>query len=272
MSLTIAQKSGVRRHLKYPTIGLLRVSPGGGGLTLGSAWASWRFFQAFGFLEYRMNNMNPDEEARITGNALGAVALVGPQPTPGDMVSVTFAAAQIVPTQTLTVTVPALNGTDGLVALTNLLAAACANNAVLQAAGFYSATPYGNGPFSQNEVPLAEVSFSAPFTFTITASGTGLVSPQITAQGQFLSPHAALDGASTLYGFLPILDGLEAAFGGTSQNLDTSAAGPWKARANEIGQRAALYEHWQNKLSEFMGVPINPDRKPTRAPSAVKYL
>ncbi len=270
MALTVEQKSGLRRHLAYPTIGLSRTTTGG--MTVGGASASWRFNQAFGFLEYRMNNLNPDEEARLTGSAVGSIALTGLQPNPGDSVSVVLTAAALGSPQTLTAITPALNGNDGLVTLTNALAAACSLNSVLQTAGFYAATPYGNGAFSQNSVALAEVAFSAPFAFTITASGTGLIAPQVTAQGALPSPFASLDGTTTVHGYLQIMDGLEAAFGGTSQNLDTSAAGPWKARANEIGQRAALYDHWQGKLSDFLGVPINPDKKTRRAPSSVRYL
>jgi hypothetical protein len=48
MALTLEQKSSVRRHLEYPVAGVYRISPAGGTLAAGSA--SWRFFQAFGFL------------------------------------------------------------------------------------------------------------------------------------------------------------------------------------------------------------------------------
>lgn len=78
MALILAAKSSIRRHLNYPLIGLYKLGPGGATLAAGSA--GYRFFQAYGFLEYKMNNLNPDEEARLTGQAYAAAALSGGQP------------------------------------------------------------------------------------------------------------------------------------------------------------------------------------------------
>lgn len=48
--LTDAEKADVRRFMGYPAFG-----------TGASGFQSWRFFQAYGTLEYRMTNMAPAE-------------------------------------------------------------------------------------------------------------------------------------------------------------------------------------------------------------------
>ncbi len=271
MALTIAQKSSIRRHLNYPAVGLYAQSPGGG--TLGQAAAGWRYHEAYGFLEYKMNNFNPDEEARLTGLAFGAVALVGPQPNGGDTLSVTFSGGPLANPVTVTVTAGApVANQDNRVTLCNALAAAVSLNATMQAAGFVSLAPYGTGPVSQNAVAIAEVGFRCPQAFTLAASGTGVMAPQITATGAFLSPWTSFDGKTSIYGYVPILDNLEAAYGGTTQNLDTIQADVWKGRWNELGQRLSLYEVWVDKLVDFTGIPRNPRRKSTPAQrGALRY-
>lgn len=271
MALTIVQKSNLRRHLKYGVAGLIITSPAGG--VLASGFVGYRFFQAYGTLEFRMNNLNPDEEARVTGSALAAAALVGPQPNPGDTVSVTLSGGPIASPQTLTATAGApLANTDMRLPLVLDLAAACGRNTVLQAAGVRGVAPYGTGPFSQNAVPVPEVAFSAPSAFTITTAGSGVLFPQITAPGQLLPPFCSLDGRTTIYGYLPILDGLEAAWLGTSQNLDTKQADVWHARANEAGQRKSLYETYLAQFADYLGLWSNKDAKQRPAnTTAIRY-
>lgn len=59
MALTTAQKVDIRRHCGYPVFG---GTP--------SSFQSYRFFQAYGTLEYRMSNLLPEEEAVITATYL----------------------------------------------------------------------------------------------------------------------------------------------------------------------------------------------------------
>lgn len=270
MALTMAAKSDCRRHLRYPVAGLIRVSPAGG--TLASGAAGYRFTQAFGFLEYKMNNLNPDEEARLTGNAFAAVALVGNQPNPGDSVSVVLSGGPISSPQTLVAVFPGNIGFDGRLWLAAQLAALCSLNTVLQAAGVIGVSPYGTGPFTQSAIPVPEVAFTCASTFSIAASGSGALAPQITATGALLSPSASMDGVTTIFGYLPILNGLENALTGTSQNLDTASAGPWKSRGNEAGKRMSLYRWHQQALSDYLGTPINPQRlNSARGSGAIVY-
>jgi hypothetical protein len=259
MPLTIAQKSSVRRHLGYPVAGLVQTSVAGA--TFASGAVGYRFTQAYGFLEWKLVNLNPDEECRLTGNALAAVLLSGPQPNPGDTISVTLSGGNIAAPQTLMATaVTPVPGQDMRLNLVNSLAGGAAINPILQAAGVIGLAPYGTGPYSQNAVPVVEAAFTSPVPFSITAGGSGVLFPQITATGVQLPPTASLDGINTLWGYLPILDGLESAYAGASQNLDTIQADVWKGRSNELGQRTSLYEVWRGKLSDFLGTPINPQK------------
>ena len=271
MALTMSQKSAVRWHLGYPVAGLVRLSPAGGSLASGAA--GYRFTQAYGFLEYKMNNLNPDEEARLVGNAFASVAFLGPQPNPGDTATVTLSGGPIPSPQTLTVTQPVLgNLQDARLYFANALAAACSLNPVLQSAGVIGVAPYGTGPYTESVVPLPEVAFESPLPFSISASGTGVLAPQITATGEQLDPSTSLDGVTTIWGYINILNGLWNAFGTASQNLDTLSAGPWRARANEIGYRMSLYRMHQQALSDFLGTPINPQRmNRARTVGALRY-
>ena len=162
----------------------------------------------------------------------------------------------------MTATAGAQNATlDGRLAVIAAMAAAINLNTALQAVGVYAIAPYGIGPFALNLVPLAELGIVASSDFTIMASGTGLIAPGITATGAQLPPSTSLDGVTTIFGYLNILDGLDGAHASASQNLDTSKADVWTARNSEIAQRQALYRHWQMRLSDFVGIPINPSRR-----------
>ena len=256
MALTFQQKSAIRRHLDYPVVGLIQQSAAGG--SVASAFSGYRFFQTYGRLEWKMNNLNPDEEARLVGKAYGAVAFIGLQPTAGDQVSITFSGGNLTSPQTITATMPSYSvGTDGLTVFGAALVSAALQNSALRDADIIGITPYGTGPFNQNQIPLAEVAFISPVTFSLTnPTGTGVVVPQITASGSLLTPTATVDGTNTVYGYIPILDALETAYADASPNLDTIAAGPWKARDNEIGQRLSLYRNWQIRLSRFLEIPL----------------
>lgn len=265
MALTDAQKAQVRRHLKYDVIGLMTMSPGGA--SLGNAAAGYRYFTAYGRLEWRMNNLQTSEEAILLGTAMGGISMVGPQPNPGDTVSVTLSGGSISAPQTLTTAPFALTGSDGRLVFCQQLAALAASSTVLRAAGIISMTPYGTGPFAAIAVPLPEVGFSSPTAFTISAAGTGVIVPQVTSQGVLTPPSVSLDGGvTTIFGYVNILNGLEAAYASSSDNLDTARADVWHARGNELGLRMSLYETWVGMMSDFLGVPVNPQRRRSNDP------
>ena len=96
---------------------------------------------------------------------------------------------------------------------------------------------------------------TARWAFIVSASGT--VYPAITATGERLPPITSLDdGITTLYGYLPICDGLEGAWMSSSSNLDTIRADVWTGRANEAGARQSLSSNWRAQMADFLNVPI----------------
>lgn len=271
MPLTLSQKSSIRRHLGYPVAGLVKTSVAGN--TLASGAIGYRFTQAYGFLEYKMNNLNPDEEARLTGSAVASIALVGPQPAAGAEISATITSTALQAPVTISYTLPQAYGNlDSRLIMLNGLAQAVALSTELQAIQMFALSPYGTGPYSQNALPFPEMMFVCPTPFTIALTNTG-VAPQLTSNGVQLSPFAELAPNVVTYGYIPILDGLEAAFGGASQNLDTLKADVWQGRSNEIGQRMSLYRMWRAKMSDFLGTPINPQRfNRARRMGALNYM
>lgn len=262
MALSIAAKSAIRRHLNFPVIGLSRTSPNPNGGTLMSAAAGYRYHQAYGFLEYKLNNLNPDEEARLVGGGYAGIALVGLPPNPGDTLTVVFSGGNIPSPVTITVTagVPP-PGYNAQLQVISELASAIATNAILQTALVYAIAPYGTGAWALSQIPFPECAMSSPVAFSIAASGTGNIAPEITATGAVLPPFTSLDGVTTINGYIPILDGLEGAYYSTSQNLDTSVADVWTARASELASRMSLYKTTVGQLSDFLGIPVNPYRK-----------
>ena len=254
MPLSDLQKATVRRHAGYPAQGLLRVSPAGG--TVADIASGYRFFGAYGFLEYKLNNLQPGEEAILLGLATGSVMLVGPQPNGGDTLSLTFSAGPLGSPVTVTVTAAApLAGTDNRVTLINAMAAAIVLNATLQSAGFLATAPYGTGPVSDVAVAVAGLGVTCAQAFTLACGGTGLIAPALTSTGAFAPPSAVLvSGGAAVYGYVPIINALEGAWAGASGNLDTDQAAVWKRNVNEERDRERLRNKWRREMCGFLGV------------------
>ncbi len=64
MAFTEAERTDVRRHCGYPAYGIGA-----------SGFQGWRFFQAYGLLEYRLTNLAPSEEAVTRGYLAQLAAL-----------------------------------------------------------------------------------------------------------------------------------------------------------------------------------------------------
>lgn len=64
MAFTEAEKTDIRRYCGYPAYGAAN-----------SAMQSWRFFQIYGLLEFRINNLS-DEEAAIVRRYLGTLTVL----------------------------------------------------------------------------------------------------------------------------------------------------------------------------------------------------
>lgn len=230
-------------------------------MTTADGAAGYRYFTAYGQMEWRMNNLMPDEEARLLGRAYAAVAIFG-TPNLGDTITFTFTGGGLLSAHNLVVTAPATQGDPNLdrLALTQQVAVSALQDATLISAGFFVVAPYGQGPFSGRIFPEPTVAFTNPTAFKMTISFTPEIAAQVQSNGSLLTPlYIANKGTqqqSNIYGYLNILDTLEGDQASTTENLDTIKADVWTARSDEIRQREMLYRQWRQKLSIYLGIPM----------------
>lgn len=268
MALQKQDVSNVLRHLKYDVLGLYTAGNAGAQLAYGGA--GYRYFGAYGTLLYRLNQLAPDEEARITGRAYGSVGFTGPgQPTPGDIVGVTISGGGLASPVSVSVTVPAPTAANPLWTYLNVAAAlaqALQLQSALTAGGFTVCADYGAGIWSNQIVPLPIVSVIAPAaqtSFTFTTSYTGTTVPQIYINGTKIPPYLSFRQGGQVYqvwGYLPILDYLEGGYLGATNHLGMSQADNVILRGDELDQRTMQREQYRKEFSEFLGIPINPER------------
>ena len=93
-------------------------------------------------------------------------------------------------------------------------------------------------------------------------ANTGLTAGQIISPPQPLSPFISFKAAgvtNAIYGFLPILDYLEAAVGGATVDLSVMQANNVILRMDEIEQRENLYQLWRQKFSIWLKIPLGDD-------------
>ncbi len=255
------------RHLGYDIIGLWQNAPGGASMAYGGA--GYRYFDDYGSLLYRLNQMRPEEECRLTGRAYGAVAFTGLNPQPGDTVTVTLTGGGLLAPCVAVVTVPTpTNGRApwSLLNVAGALTQAFMIQGTFQAAGFFSAADYGSGPYSQQSVGVPISSFiAAPNQqFSLTATFNGTTVPQIIASGKLLPPFLSfrqVGNVNVVWGYLPIMDYLEGAYGGSSANMAISRAEEVVFRTTEAEDRMDQYNVYQQKLSDFLGIAINPKKR-----------
>lgn len=272
MPLLEQEKSNIRRHLDYSVIGLYRQSPVGG--TLAPMNTGFRILNSYGQLEYVMNNLLPNEEARLTGKSYGAIGFVNNNPVNpavpvqvGSTMTISifsdlFSASPVVLSYTV------LSG-DTLLSICGKLALQAASNGIFTSAGFYAMNDYGAGPYGQQYNPTQLVSFpivsfvgpTPGINFTITVSGTGTTVPQIVQQGVPLNPSLTLNltyPPTTIWGYLAICDYLEnQMFGNTSDNLSVFKANDAILRMSEMKDRKKLYLESTRRLAEFVGIVKN---------------
>jgi hypothetical protein len=272
MALTLTEKSDIRRHLRYPPAGLYRVSVSGGTLA-GATSVGYRYLDVYGMMEWRMNNLDANEEARLTGRAYGSLAFQGPTPNVGDTLTVTFSGGGLSSAVSLTLTVTAamlvspnglsplyFNANNGL-NFCSALAALVATNSTLTSAGFVAIAPFGTGPFTQTAIPIPQIEFTNPAPFTLSVSFTGLMSAVITSNGALLDPSIQPGTTNPIWGYLPILNYLENAYGSASQDLSIKQADVFFARPTELSERLSLYQIWAQRLGEFIDIPLNTRRR-----------
>ncbi len=272
MALTLTDKSDIRRHLRYPPAGLYRVSVAGGTLA-GATSVGYRYLDVYGMLEWRMNNLDANEEARITGRAYGSLAFQGPPPNVGDTLTLTFAGGGLAAATSITLTVTQdmlvtpnvmsslyFNANIGL-NFCSALAGLVAQSQALTAAGFLAVAPFGTGPFSQTAIPIPQIEFTNVQPFTLSIAFTGLMSAIITSNGALLGPSIQPGTTNPVWGYLPILNFLENAYGSASQDLSIKQADVFFARPTELSERLSLYQIWSQRLGEFIDIPLNTRRR-----------
>lgn len=241
----------VIRHLGYPALAVNRSSPASPGQVRNYVINSTLYA-----LQDRLKELDASDEAKLSGACVGIVTLTGSDPAPGNTVSVTVSGSQdFSGSQTLLVT--AADGNSKL-DLTSALISALASNQTLVGAGFIP-----GGAFSGESIlnPDSNPSFvlRAPDPFTLSVSASGLTTAFAALQGNYVYPFVTMPTGSgstseVVYGYIPILNNLEAALAGVSRNADVAKAGEY-VRGRELKERQQLQEIWKNKLSAFLGVP-----------------
>lgn len=208
-----------------------------------------------------MNNLMPDEEARLNGRAYASIGILG-TPQPGDTVVVVISGGGLDNDETLTAVMPALSGDvnrDQLVMTQQLVLSAVADQNLTDAL-FLAVAPYGTGPFAGRLYPNPLFVLTCPKAFTIAVTAPATTAAQARSQGKPIPPffiqNEGTPNQTTLYGYLNILDQLEAGQASTTENLDTSRADVWVARPTEIKEREKLYNLWRGKTAMFMGIPL----------------
>lgn len=254
MSISDAVKTDVRRHLGYPAAGLPTASPSGG--TFMRGYAGFRMTQAYGLLEWRLQALSPSEEAKLTGYAYAAIGLAGITTVTGTQIVLSISGGGLgAPVQ---LTIPVTAGQNPLEVLT-AVANAVNLQAQLIAAGFQGVAPWGNGPWSANQIAFPQMAIICPQQFVL-MRGTGNDVPLVISEnGSLPEPSVEVNDlpVTVIHGFVPILNFLEGAIGTATRRLGIGKADVFTPRGNEVGKRRELYDYWVNNLSAFLGVPVH---------------
>lgn len=277
-------KSDVRRHLEYAVIGLWRSSPTGG--LLAPMNNGMRWFNSYGNLEYKMNNLKPDEESRLMGAGFGAIGFNQGNPNyflippvPSSSITVAIASTAFGGSSPITHTYNTTD-TDTFLTICGAIAQQFANDPNYTSAGFQAINPFGVGPLGEPNnatqlvtFPLVEFIGPTPqltststspvaVSFTITVSGTGSTIPQIINQGNPLSPSLTTNltyPATKVWGYVPILNYLEDQMAGeVSDNLSVYKGNNATLRMSEMKDRQKLYKYYCRRMAVFLGIQMNP--------------
>lgn len=253
--LSEVTKSRIRMHLGIPAAGIPQT-----GSMLG-----WRYNNQVGTLEYRMINLQPLEEAQVTGIPSAIVQITG-TPRAGDTISVTIGSGSPI---VYTVTDQDLDADIPLQSIAQNLALAiiAANQGYLADYAIPSQTkPYGPLAFTGSVIitPLP----SSPTAFTIAVSNEGGTIAYVAQQGVQLPPSVTFtETGTTVYGYVAICDYLESRIANAAdlvkyqQTKGASGAGV-AMRMNELAERQNIYNNWCQKLADFFGISRYPMGRP----------
>lgn len=259
--LTQQQKVAIRRHAGIPFAGTAQA-----GRLFG-----WRFEIHVEDLEYKMNNMQPNEEQLLTGLAMGSWKLGG-RPTVGDVLSFVVGATTVNYTVTdsdFDIPPNPINPSDSSVLYAIALSAANAINAngTLAAAGYTAVGVQPAQQFSPSYMPpyFAEVILTAPGdaapVLSSSVSGTtSLITDNPGSQCPVTATFVnSVTGAqTTVFGYIAVCDSL--AMGMTQAGLSLwlqSASGAGgagvKFRPDEVLARRAQYKEYVTQMMQTIG-------------------
>lgn len=244
MALSAQNKVDIRRHLSVPAAGIPQ-----SGYTSGL-----RTILTVGQLEAYMNLLQAEEECVLTGYPYGQVNIFG-TPAVGNTVTATVNSTPCV----YTVTQADLNAgglalqsiAGGLATKINI-----ANLGIVAASGSIT-----SGDVAPAALPVyGQVTIVNQTTFTLTASATGALGVSVPANGATY-PHpntTNINGAPTLYGYIPILNYLEERLLQVDTFASFNATGEVKFSPIELYRRTDLYDSWRRKLGNFLSVGSDP--------------
>lgn len=245
-------KSRIRVHMGVPVLGVQN-----SGFAQG-----YRYMQEAGLLEYRMNNLQPVEEAQLTGWPIANIQITG-KPTLGDRLAFTVNSLASVP---YVVQASDLSNADILGSIAaNASAAINAQYLGTPVASTY--VPSLKTPYPTASTPWAAIILQgiSPASFFVTVAATGNTTPIVTVNGASIPPsYTFTDDGETVNGYVPILDYLEGVVARPSDLAKFAKADVVDFRANEIGYRRAIYREWQGMLSKFLGIrldAVSPSRR-----------
>lgn len=243
----------VRRHLGVPFAGTAQA-----GRLFG-----WRFSIKVEDLEWKMSNLQPNEEQLLTGFAVASWQILGFQTVGNVLTATVLDAAGTLHTVNYTVQLSDLNPPPDIINPPNATASygvalslAAAINAQLNALGFKASAS------SPNDVPappfqspgFAEVTLSGPSSalFTIGASATG-GTDFIVGEQCYPSPITQTINNVQLFGYVPVLDALQNRVSSADLTLWIQTVDVVTFRKDEVRQRIGLYRVLCEMLSRDLG-------------------
>lgn len=246
MALSQQQKIDCRRHLSVPAAGIPQ-----SGYTAGL-----RSILTVGQLEAYMDLLQAEEECVLTGYPYGQVNIFG-APQVGNTVTATINSTPVI------YTVQASDVSNGQ--SLNAIAGGLATKINIANLGIYAASgSITSGDVVPAALPIyGQVTIVNQTTFTLSASATGQLGTSVPANGS-VYPHpntVNIQGAPTLYGYIPILNYLEERILQQDTFASFSATGEVKFNPYELYRRIETYDVWRKKLGNFLSVGPDPAGK-----------
>lgn len=252
--LTDAQKSDVMRHLGYPAMAQNRAAIGSPGQL-----RNYQINASISFAWQRLDELTAHDEAKLTGDCLAVVGILGELPATGNQVNIQISSTKLVSPVSLSYTA---GTSDDKFTAARVLVAAVNQNTALASAGFSaSGAFYGAPVIDKNALPQVEIRNQTPFSISV--SSTGLIAASVLQQGEHLEPSAIVgkslvDGVLTdveKWGYIAIINHLQKAVAGVTRNADVARAGDYY-RGRELKERKELLNYWRNELSTFLDLPF----------------